>query len=113
MTADNSLADAMERCAQEPIQVPGSIQPHGFLLVLDATDLCVLQASENVEHWLGLPARELIGCRFADLVHEGFDLHAHLTRLPEDEVFPFHIGDVRLHQGAPISALLHLSLIHI
>lgn len=111
MTADNSLADAMERCAQEPIQVPGSIQPHGFLLVLDATDLCVLQASENVEHWLGLPARELIGCRFADLVHEGFDLHAHLTRLPEDEVFPFHIGDVRLHQGAPISALLHM-LVH-
>ncbi|MEH6415090.1 ATP-binding protein [Pseudomonas sp. CGJS7] len=111
MTADNSLADAMERCAQEPIQVPGSIQPHGFLLVLDATDLCVLQASENVEHWLGLPARELIGCHFADLVHEGFDLHAHLTRLPEDEVFPFHIGDVRLRQGAPISALLHM-LVH-
>lgn len=111
MTADNSLADAMERCAQEPIQVPGSIQPHGFLLVLDATDLRVLQASENVEHWLGLPARELIGCHFADLVHEGFDLHAHLTRLPEDEVFPFHIGDVRLRQGAPISALLHM-LVH-
>ena len=58
MTADNSLADAMERCAQEPIQVPGSIQPHGFLLVLDATDLCVLQASETVSYThLTLPTK--------------------------------------------------------
>ncbi len=37
MTADTTLAEAMERCAREPIHVPSSIQPHGFLLVLDAT----------------------------------------------------------------------------
>lgn len=48
MTADNTLADAMERCAQEPIHLPSSIQPHGFLLVLDATDLRVLQASSTL-----------------------------------------------------------------
>lgn len=111
MTADTTLAEAMERCAREPIHVPSSIQPHGFLLVLDATDLCVLQASENVEHWLGLPARELIGSPFANLVSDGFDLHAQLARLPEDEVFPFHIGDVRLRQSAPYSTPLHL-LVH-
>lgn len=110
MTADNTLAEAMERCAREPIHVPSSIQPHGFLLVLDATDLCVLQASENVEHWLGLPARELIGCHFTHLVSDGFDLRAQLARLPDDEVFPFHIGDVRLRQGAPFSTPLHLLL---
>lgn len=86
MTADNTLEEAMERCAREPIHVPSSIQPHGFLLVLDATDLCVLQASENVEQWLGLPARELIGCQFTHLVSDGFDLCAQLARIPDDEV---------------------------
>lgn len=102
---------SMERCAREPIHVPSSVQPHGFLLVLDPIDLCVLQASENVEHWLGLPARELIGCPFANLVNDGFDLHTQLARLPEDEIFPFHIGDVRLSQGAPYGTPLHL-LVH-
>lgn len=107
-TADNALAAAVERCAQEPIQIPGSIQPHGFLLVLDECDLRVLQASENVERWLGVPARELIGCNFADVVSESFDLRTQLERLPEDEAFPFHIGDVRLRQGAPFADTLRL-----
>ncbi|GAB1616561.1 Bacteriophytochrome (light-regulated signal transduction histidine kinase) [Pseudomonas sp. LAIL14HWK12:I11] len=101
ITADNPLAEAVERCAQEPIQVPGSIQPHGFLLVLDEADLHILQASENAEHWLGLPARELLGCALAELVGDGFDMRAHLARLPDDEAFPFHIGDVCLRPGAP------------
>ncbi|MCX2888716.1 MULTISPECIES: ATP-binding protein [Pseudomonas] len=108
MTADSTLAQAVERCAQEPIQVPGSVQPQGFLLVVDEADLRILQASENAERWLGIPARELIGCHFAELVSDAFDLRLHLRRLPEDEVFPFHIGDVRLRQGAPHSAPLHV-----
>ncbi|MFP3993265.1 GAF domain-containing protein [Pseudomonas capeferrum] len=108
MTADNPFAEAAERCAQEPIQVPGSIQPHGFLLVLDETDLRILQASENTERWLGLPARELLGCTVADLVSDAFDVRAHLARLPDDEAFPFHIGDVRLRQGAPCTEPLRV-----
>ncbi|NIE77301.1 GAF domain-containing protein [Pantoea sp. Ap-967] len=107
-TADTALAAAVERCAQEPIQVPGSIQPHGFLLVLDEHDLRILQASENVAQWLGVPANELLGCTFTDVVSESFDLRQHLQRLPGDEAFPFHIGDLHLRQGAPYSAPLRL-----
>ena len=107
-TADNALAAAVERCAEEPIQIPGGIRPHGFLLVLDEHDLRILQASENVEQWLGLPARELVGCTFADVVSESFDLRARLERLPNDEAFPFHIGDLRLRQGAPCTDTLRL-----
>nr|WP_286088939.1 ATP-binding protein [Pseudomonas sp. MWU13-3659] len=107
-TAPLSLDQAIERCAQEPIQVPGSIQPHGFLLVLDNTNLRILQASENTERWLGVPAQELPGQAFDALVGEGFDLHRHLASLPEDEIFPFHIGDVRLREGAPCQAPLRV-----
>ncbi|MBC3476627.1 MULTISPECIES: ATP-binding protein [Pseudomonas] len=111
MTLDKALAEALERCAQEPIQVPGSIQPHGFLLVLDEHDLRVLQASDNTERWLGVPARELLGSLFADLMSGSFDLRGHLARLPAQEVFPFHIGDVRLRPGSPYGDVLRL-LVH-
>ncbi|WP_054901727.1 ATP-binding protein [Pseudomonas sp. NBRC 111131] len=100
-TADIALAEAVERCAQEPIQVPGSIQPHGFMLVLDEPSLRILQASENVERWLGVPAQALVGSTFASVVSGCFDLCAQLERLPGDQVFPFHVGDVRLRHGAP------------
>lgn len=99
-TAETAFAQAVERCAQEPIQIPGCIQPHGFLLVLDEADLCILQASKNAEQWLGFPASELLGSTFDSLVHGGFDLRTHLHHLPNDEIFPFHIGDMRLREGA-------------
>lgn len=97
--ADTALDQAIERCAQEPIQVPGSIQPQGFLLVLDEADLRILQASENAQRWLGMPAGELLGRDLGALIGGDFDLRAHLEQLPEGEIFPFHIGDVRLRLG--------------
>ncbi|GAB7529165.1 ATP-binding protein [Pseudomonas sp. 3A(2025)] len=97
--ADITLTQAIERCSQEPIQIPGSIQPHGFLLVVDEASLRILQASENAEQWLGVPAVELPGRDFARLVDEDFDLSQHLHHLPDQEIFPFHIGDVHLRQG--------------
>ncbi|MES2991492.1 MAG: ATP-binding protein [Pseudomonadota bacterium] len=42
-------------CANEPIRIPGSIQPHGALLVLEPTTWRLLQASTN--------AADLIGAR--------------------------------------------------
>ncbi|TCT93245.1 phytochrome-like protein [Pseudomonas sp. LP_4_YM] len=108
MTTDQTLAQAIERCAQEPIQVPGSIQPHGFVLVLDPEHLHILQVSENIVQWLGRPADTLLGCSFDEIVQAGFDMRQHLARLPKDEAFPFHIGDVRLHDRAPYREELHL-----
>ncbi|MFG1396176.1 ATP-binding protein [Roseixanthobacter pseudopolyaromaticivorans] len=47
-------ADPLDVCAQEPIRVPGGIQPHGALMVLRPGDLRVLQASANVAALLGI-----------------------------------------------------------
>ena len=33
--------DALQRCADEPIAVPGAIQPHGALLAVTEPDLVV------------------------------------------------------------------------
>ncbi|MET0657271.1 MAG: ATP-binding protein [Steroidobacteraceae bacterium] len=45
----------LDTCAQEPIRIPGGIQPHGALLVVDPQRLTVLQCSTNAESVLGLP----------------------------------------------------------
>lgn len=42
----------LDRCAEEPIRIPGGIQPHGALLVVDPQTLTVLQASANASEML-------------------------------------------------------------
>jgi chemotaxis family two-component system sensor kinase Cph1 len=44
---------ALQRCADEPIAVPGAIQPHGALLAVTEPDLTVLVASANAADVLG------------------------------------------------------------
>lgn len=89
-----TLSEAIQRCAREPIHVPGSIQPHGFLLVVDATQPRVLQASANVADWLGVAAEQLLGQRLDELLNMP-ELGERLSRLGEHSRDPFHLGDVR------------------
>lgn len=58
-------------CDREAIQVPGSIQPSGALLVLDGTAWTVLQASENVEHLLGTPVGVVLDKRLEEGLGNG------------------------------------------
>lgn len=48
-------------CEREPIHIPGSVQPHGALLVVDAGSDLILQASDNIREFLGLSTEELLG----------------------------------------------------
>jgi two-component system, chemotaxis family, sensor kinase Cph1 len=48
-------------CEQEPITIPGSIQPHGVLLVLRGTGLTVVQASANLALFLGVAPSAVLG----------------------------------------------------
>lgn len=53
-------------CDVEPIHVPGSIQPHGLLLIADARTLHVTAAAGDVENrldpqWLGKTLDDLLG----------------------------------------------------
>ena len=48
----------LANCDQEPIHIPGLIQPHGVLLALDLAD-CVVHASANLPFWFGAAAPAL------------------------------------------------------
>ncbi len=65
-------------CAQEPIHIPGSIQPHGVLLAVTAGDFRLLQCSANagavlnadVAMALGRPLRDVLAAGAADLLDD-------------------------------------------
>lgn len=46
---DITTATRVSNCADEPIHIPGSIQPHGFLLGLEEPELIVRQLSANCD----------------------------------------------------------------
>jgi two-component system, chemotaxis family, sensor kinase Cph1 len=48
-------------CEHEAIAIPGSIQPHGALLVLRGSGLTVAQASANLALFLGVAPSAMFG----------------------------------------------------
>lgn len=48
-------------CESEPIHIPGSIQPYGFLFAVKMVDYSIAFASKNCEVYFQLPLSEIIG----------------------------------------------------
>ncbi|MFK3798876.1 MULTISPECIES: ATP-binding protein [unclassified Pseudomonas] len=102
---------AIDQCAREPIQIPGSIQPQGFLLVIEEVTMTVVQVSANVSDWLGIAPQALIGAALGTVFDHSERLLERFAALPEDDQNPFHVGDVRFLIGAqagkPIAMMVH------
>ncbi|MBD1828263.1 ATP-binding protein [Microcoleus vaginatus GB1-A2] len=52
---------SLEECTEESVYAPGHIQPHGIVLLLQGTELNILQVSENLEQFFGISAEQLLG----------------------------------------------------
>jgi len=98
LAAPNNGVVDLSNCAKEPIHMPGLIQPHGLLLVLDEAGEMIRQASEN--------ALELVGARSAELVDHpleallGHNQMAHLKMiLRGDELIRANPLELRLPDG--------------
>ncbi len=59
----------LTNCDREPIHIPGSIQPHGAMLVCDPANLVVVYASANAPLLLGQNAG-IVGAELASLIGE-------------------------------------------
>jgi chemotaxis family two-component system sensor kinase Cph1 len=62
-------------CAREPIHIPGAIQPHGLLLVADATTLKIVAGAGYIEgrlspDWLDRSLTDLLGQAMAPYVDD-------------------------------------------
>ncbi len=60
----------LTNCEQEPIHIPGSIQPHGFLLGLKGDLLNIDYCSENTAQYISLFHSQLLGKDFAEVFGE-------------------------------------------
>lgn len=65
--APGKTSSFADRCAREPIHIPGSIQPHGFLLVVDGASHAVVAASANAGTHLRIEGA-VIGARLTDIL---------------------------------------------
>ncbi|MGI4860535.1 MAG: ATP-binding protein [Janthinobacterium lividum] len=95
---------ALDVCDQEPIRMPGAIQPHGYLVALDA-DLHIVQASANLVELTGEPAHALLGRHVAALIGaKGTQAVAAAMDTPAIEDKPLYLGRVswtRQHGARP------------
>lgn len=51
----------LTNCDYEQIHIPGAIQPHGVLLVINCSDWRITQVSNNTETMIGLTPQKLLG----------------------------------------------------
>ncbi|MBD0387679.1 MAG: GAF domain-containing protein [Nostoc sp. C3-bin3] len=64
----NSQAVDLLNFNDELLHIPGLIQPHGILFVLNEPDLKILQVSNNTVEILGIPPQELINKKLKTLI---------------------------------------------
>ena len=58
-------------CENEPIQIPGAVQPHGMLLAIDAQSGRILSVSANAEQFLSKGAPAFLNANIESLFGEG------------------------------------------
>lgn len=58
----------LTNCDREPLHIPGSIQPHGVLLVLQDPTLEIVQVSSNTQKAIARQPEELLGKPLSDLL---------------------------------------------
>jgi len=62
-TQTTDVTATLDNCDEEPIRIPGSIQRHGFLILLDERGESVAGASENISEFLGIPLELILGAK--------------------------------------------------
>lgn len=76
----------LTNCDSEPIRYPGTVQPHGALLVVDKASGTIDAASESCETFLGLSATQLLGQSLVSCL--GGDVETTLLTNPNIDTHP-------------------------
>lgn len=84
----------LSACEREPIRIPGSIQPHGVLFVLNSGDLSISQVSQNLGELFGRAASDALGQPIEAYV--GSLIRQKLDGAPLVRGRPSYLGTVRV-----------------
>ncbi len=101
----------LTNCDREPIHIPGSIQPHGVLIVLDPGSLKVIQVAGDTARLLGVTPHELLThgleARIGPAALERLRAFSAQDIAIPRPLFAFETG-VQYH-GHPLEAFVHMS----
>ena len=100
----------LTNCDREPIHIPGSVQPFGFLVALQS-DFTICMASDNVEAYLGRGPTEIFGKPLQGIFAEAA-ISAVRTRvdyLAGPDATERLFGVVLQDGGKPFDIAIHLS----
>ncbi|TLU98782.1 ATP-binding protein [Dyadobacter luticola] len=88
----------LTNCESEPIHIPGSIQPHGFLLAVKAGTSRVEYCSQNTTTYIGLTPEKVLGKSLGEIFSEedsrAFDLYANSGTIDSAHPFVFTLHDI-------------------
>jgi two-component system, chemotaxis family, sensor kinase Cph1 len=87
----NTDSVTITNCESEPIHIPGSIQPHGFLLGLQKNDFTITYCSENSIDFIDKAYHELLGKNFIDIFEnsEANTIKNSFSQISEELARPF------------------------
>ena len=103
----NSVTALVQNCEDEPIRIPGSIQRHGFLLLLDRGDKHIVAASQNAEEFLEVPLPLILGAAVDTLLdREILGALRSLTNSTENTGLQTYLGSFPL-RGRLYSVVTH------
>jgi light-regulated signal transduction histidine kinase (bacteriophytochrome)/CheY-like chemotaxis protein len=100
----------LTNCDREPIHVPGSVQPFGFLLAL-LSDFTVAIASENTKQYLGREQSEVLERPLAELFTESAvaAIRTRVDYLAGPDAVERMFGVVLQEGGKPFDLAIHFS----
>ncbi|MEI2416456.1 ATP-binding protein [Orrella sp. JC864] len=100
------MTDRAEPCEHEPIRVPGSIQPHGFLVAVDIGSQRISRISANAGQYLGRAPRSLLGRDWREAIEPlPAGVQARLAQGPHLQEPVFHA--VQVYNGHSCSVSSH------
>jgi two-component system, chemotaxis family, sensor kinase Cph1 len=103
----NKDVATITNCESEPIHIPGSIQPHGFLFGVAESDYSIIYCSQNCEKYLRQEITEILGKSLAQLFNEEEIANFKLYGQSEDRhlarPFVFSIEDTSYNVTAHLS----------
>ena len=99
----------LTNCDREQIHIPGSVQPHGAVLVLEPISLRVLRAGGDTAGLLGADAAALLGKSLADRIAPAAGEKLSLLSLADKRLTrPHHIFSFGREERL-VDALAHVS----
>jgi len=100
----------LETCANEPIHIPGSVQPHGVLIAADAAQMRITHVSANLADWFGVAPRDALGLRLEGIIGPDMFEAARHALASENHLHGNLLSrEVALPDGALCSILAHLN----